>query len=71
MPAPPEMLAGVSLGEGDTQGLTLIEGLADQLLEDTDLEYEDLVNQPVTLTIRLPRGETKEFTSQIIGVESG
>ncbi len=45
MPAPPEMLAGVPLGEGDTQGLTLIEGLADQLLEDTDLEYEDLVDQ--------------------------
>ena len=71
MPAPPEMLVGVSLGEGDTQGMTLIEGLADQLLEDTVLKYEDLLNQPVTLTIRLPRGETKEFTSQIIGVESG
>jgi ABC-type lipoprotein release transport system permease subunit len=71
MPAPPEMLAGVELGEGDTKGLTLIEGLADQLLEDTNLEYEDLIDQPVILTIRLPRGETKEFTSQIIGVESG
>jgi ABC-type lipoprotein export system ATPase subunit/ABC-type lipoprotein release transport system permease subunit len=71
MPAPPEMLAGESLGEGDTQGLTLIEGLAEQLIEDTDLRYDDLVGQPVTLTIRLPRGETKEFTSQIMGVESG
>ena len=71
MPAPPEMLAGVELGEGDTQGLTLIEGLADQLLENTEFGYDDLVNQPVTLTIRLPRGETKEFTSQIIGVEVG
>ena len=71
MPAPPEMVAGVLLGEGDTQGLTLIEGLADQLLEDTDLKYEDLVDQPVMLTIRLPRGETKEFASRIIGVESG
>jgi hypothetical protein len=71
MPTPPEMLAGVAMGEGDTQGVTLIEGLADQLLEGTNLVYEDLVNQPVTLTIRLPRGETKEFTSQIIGVESG
>jgi len=71
MPAPPEMLAGQALGEGDTQGLTLIEGLADQLIENTGLEYDDLVNQPVTLTIRLPRGETKEFTSEIIGVESG
>jgi hypothetical protein len=71
MPATPEMLAGVALGEGDTQGLTLIEGLADQLIGDTNLGYEDLVNQPVTLTIRLPRGETKEFTSRIVGVESG
>ena len=71
MPTLPEMLAGVSLGEGDTQGLTLIEGLADQLLENTDLGYEDLVHQTVTLTIRLPRGETKEFTAQIMGVESG
>jgi ABC-type lipoprotein export system ATPase subunit/ABC-type lipoprotein release transport system permease subunit len=71
MPSPPEMLAGVSLGEGDTQGLTLIEGLADQLLEDSGQGYDDLVNQPVTLTIRLPRGEMKEFTSRIVGVESG
>ena len=71
MPAPPEMVAGVSLGEGDTKGVTLIEGLADKLLEDTNLEYEDLVNQSVVLTIRLPRGETKEFMSQIVGVESG
>ena len=71
MPVPAEMVAGVLLGEGDTQGLTLIEGLADQLLEDTDLKYEDLVDQPVMLTIRLPRGETKEFASRIIGVESG
>jgi ABC-type lipoprotein export system ATPase subunit/ABC-type lipoprotein release transport system permease subunit len=71
MPAPPEMLTGESLGEGNTQGLTLIEGLAEQLIEDTDLGYDDLVGQPVTLTVRLPRGETKEFTSQIMGVESG
>ena len=71
LPTPPEMLAGVSLGEGDTQGLTLIEGLADQLLEGTALGYEALVNQPVILTVRLPRGETKEFTTQIMGIESG
>jgi len=71
MPAPPEMLAGVSLGEGDTKGLTLIEGLADRLLEGTDLDYEDLVGQTITLTVRLPRGETKDFPSRIVGVESG
>jgi hypothetical protein len=71
MPALPDMLAGVPLGEGNTQGLTLIEGVADQLLEGTDSDYEDLIDQTVTLTIRLPRGETKEFTSRIIGIESG
>ena len=71
MPTPPEMLAGIPLGEGDTQGVTLIEGLADQLLEGTELAYEDLVNQSITLTVRLPRGETNEFASRIIGVESG
>jgi len=71
IPAPAAMLTGISLGEGDTQGLTLIEGLADQLLEDTDLGYEDLINKEVTLTIRLPRGETKEFRSQVAGVEAG
>ena len=71
MPAPPEMLAGVPLGEGDTQGLTLIEGLADQLLEGTMLGYKDLVGQIVTLNVRLPRGETKEFAAQIIGIEAG
>ena len=71
VPAPPEMLAGTSLGEGETKGLTLIEGLADQLLEDTSLGYDDLVGQSVTLTVRLPRGETNEFTTQIVGVEAG
>lgn len=71
MPASPEMLVGVSLGVGDTQGLTLIEGLAEQLIEGTALAYEDLVNQPVILTIRLPRGETKEFMAQIAGIEAG
>jgi len=71
MPVPPGVLEGGALGEGDTQGLTLIEGLADQLLVNTDLVYDDLVNKTVTLTIRLPRGETKEFMSQIVEIESG
>jgi ABC-type lipoprotein release transport system permease subunit len=30
--------------------------------------YDDLVGQPVSLTLRLPRGETEEFASTIIGV---
>ncbi len=71
IPAPAEMLAGDSLGKGDTQGVTLLKGLADQFLEGTGLAYEDLLGKDVTLTVRLPRGETREFESQIIGVEAG
>jgi hypothetical protein len=56
------------LGDGDTEGLVLKDGLADQLLEGTSLSYENLIDQSVTLTVRLPRGETKEFTTAISGV---
>ena len=65
---PPEMLAGIPLGEGDTQGLVMKDGLADQLLEGTSFGYQDMVGQTVILTVRLPRGETKEFTTTISGV---
>jgi ABC-type lipoprotein export system ATPase subunit len=68
---PPEMLAGSPLGEGDTQGVVLIDGLADQLIEGSDLDYEDLIDDTATLIVRLPRGETKEFTSMISGVRQG
>ena len=65
---PPEMLAGAPLGEGESEGLVLPDGLAEQLLERSNLDYEDLIDETATLTVRLPRGETKEFTSTIIGV---
>jgi len=65
------MLAGDLLGEGDTQGLVLVEGLADQLIEGTGGSYDDLIGRSVTLTIRLPRGETRDFTVEIIGVRHG
>ena len=67
-PIPPEMLVGDSLGEGETQGLVLIDGLADRLIEGSESEYGDLIGQQVTLTVRLPRGETKDFVTKIIGV---
>lgn len=67
----PEMLAGVPLGEGDTQGLVLMDGLADQLIEGTGGSYDDLIGQSVALTVRLPRGETKDFTVEITGVRQG
>jgi putative ABC transport system permease protein len=74
MPSPPEMLemhVGVPLGEGFTQGITIIEGLADQFLENTNLTYADLIGQTVELNIRLPRGETNAFEVTIIGIEAG
>jgi ABC-type lipoprotein export system ATPase subunit/ABC-type lipoprotein release transport system permease subunit len=67
----PEILAGVPLGEGDTRGLVLVEGLADQLIEGTGGSYDDLIGQSITLTVRLPRGETREFTVEITGVSQG
>jgi ABC-type lipoprotein export system ATPase subunit/ABC-type lipoprotein release transport system permease subunit len=67
-PVPPEMLAGAPLGEGETQGLVLTEGLADKLIQGSNSDYEALLGQNVTLTVRLPRGETKNFSTNIIGV---
>jgi ABC-type lipoprotein export system ATPase subunit/ABC-type lipoprotein release transport system permease subunit len=71
IPTPPEMLAGSPLGEGETQGLILIEGLADELVAGTSLEYEDLIGAPAEITVRLPRGETRDFAVQISGIEKG
>jgi macrolide transport system ATP-binding/permease protein len=67
----PEMLAGEPLGEGDTQGMVILVSLADELLTGSDDDYAKLVGQSVTLTIRLPRGETRDFTTKIIGIENG
>jgi len=69
--SPPEMLVGFPLAEGDTQGIVLNEGLADQLRNTSNSDYEDLIGGTVTLTVRLPRGETQEFSSQVIGIRQG
>jgi len=68
---PPEMLAGIPFGEGDTQGVVLVEGLADQIIEGSDHSYEDLIDGDVTLTVRLPRGETNDFRTTISGIRQG
>ncbi|MDX1437245.1 MAG: ATP-binding cassette domain-containing protein, partial [Anaerolineales bacterium] len=65
----PEMLAGEPLGEGDTEGIVLLVGVADQILESTRLSYSELVGEDLTLTVRLPRGETRDFTTTVAGVE--
>jgi putative ABC transport system permease protein len=62
------MLFGASLGEGETQGLVIVNDLANRLTEGTEEEYEDLIGQSVILTVRLPRGETKDFATEIIGI---
>jgi macrolide transport system ATP-binding/permease protein len=67
----PEVLAGVSMGEGETDGIVLVRGLADGLLMDSGLEYDDLIGQRVVLSARLPRGETSEFNTNIVGVVEG
>jgi len=69
--AQPDMLAGVPLGEGDTQGMIILTALADQLLEESGGDYNDLIGKSVTLTVRLPRGETRDFKTKIVGVENG
>ncbi len=68
---PPEMLAGVSFGEGETEGIVLVNGLADEMLADSGREYVDLIGQVAIVTVRLPRGETRDFNTTIVGVENG
>ena len=68
--SPPDMLAGEALGQGDTQGLVIGVDLANEFLADSGAEYADLVGQTATLTIRLPRGETRDFESTILGVKN-
>jgi ABC-type lipoprotein export system ATPase subunit len=62
-----DMAAGADFPEGDAPGVVLVAGLADRILEPGQ-NYDDLVGQPVSLTLRLPRGEMEEFSSTIIGV---
>jgi putative ABC transport system permease protein len=47
-----------------------VAGLADQLLGQ-DENYDDLIGRAILLTIKLPRGETADFPTTIIGVRDG
>ncbi len=62
-----EVLAGESIDEGETQGIVLSNQLADTLLG-PEQGYTDLIGQPVALRAELPRGESQEFPSRIVGV---
>jgi len=62
-----EPVAGGNFADGDSAGVVLVAGLADQLLLEGQT-YEELVGSPVTFKLQLPRGETQEFASAIVGV---
>ena len=51
-------------------GSLLVAGLADRLLDD-DQTYDDLIGRQIILTVTLPRGESAEFSSAIVGVQDG
>ena len=62
-----EAVAGKIFIEGKTEGIVLVTGLADRLLT-AGQDYEDLVGQPINLTITLPRGESQTFPTTIVGM---
>ncbi|MBK8989028.1 MAG: ATP-binding cassette domain-containing protein [Chloroflexi bacterium] len=62
-----EPLAGSLFGDGENRGVVLASGLADKLLGGGQ-DYASLVGQPVVLTAKLPRGETQEFATTVVGV---
>jgi ABC-type lipoprotein export system ATPase subunit/ABC-type antimicrobial peptide transport system permease subunit len=61
------MAAGSDFDSAGAQGVILTSGLADRILE-SGQTYEDMIGRPVSLILRLPRGETETFPSNIIGV---
>ena len=68
-PGQTDLLAGQDPSETGT-GILLISGLADRLLADGE-SYEDLIGREVELTVALPRGESADFASTIVGVRNG
>jgi len=63
------ILAGLD-SDAQESGTLLVAGLADQLLADGET-YEDLIGRQVILTLTLPRGESADFESVIMGVQDG
>ncbi|MFN2221969.1 MAG: ATP-binding cassette domain-containing protein, partial [Candidatus Promineifilaceae bacterium] len=63
------ILAGADISTQES-GTLLVAGLADQLLNAGE-SYEDLIGRRVFLTLTLPRGESADFESVIVGVQDG
>ncbi len=68
-PGRSDLLAGNDLA-GQETGAILVAGLADQLLDEGQ-SYDDLIGQSIVLTVKLPRGESAEFTTTITGIQDG
>ncbi|MFO7684393.1 MAG: ATP-binding cassette domain-containing protein, partial [Chloroflexota bacterium] len=62
-----QAVAGQIFTEGESEGVVLVAGLADRLLNEGQ-NYDDLVGKVVNLVITLPRGETQTFPTTIVGV---
>lgn len=68
-PARSGMLAGQTPADLG-RGVLLVVGLADSLKAPNE-SYADLIGREVLLTVRLPRGETADFASTIVGIQDG
>ncbi|MCA9952177.1 MAG: ATP-binding cassette domain-containing protein [Anaerolineales bacterium] len=62
-----QIIAGEDIAEGDSSGTVLWAGLADKILA-PDETYADLIGTTVQINLQLPRGETEDFPTTIIGV---
>ncbi len=69
-PGATSLLAGNDFSANQTSGAVLIAGLADSLLAEGQA-YKDLIGQPIILSVRLPRGETNQFPTTVLGVRDG
>jgi ABC-type lipoprotein export system ATPase subunit/ABC-type lipoprotein release transport system permease subunit len=69
-PGTTSMLAGRDFEPRDSTGAVLIAGLADSLLAEGQT-YDDLIDSSIVLSVQLPRGETNDFPTNIIGVRGG
>lgn len=65
-----EVLAGESVLDGRSTGIVLSDGLADNALK-TGETYADLVGKTAVLHLELPRGESLDLPTTIVGIRNG
>ena len=68
-PGRSSMLAGQSPDELG-HGVLLVASLANNLMGEGE-SYDDLIGRDVIITVKLPRGESADFPSTIVGVQDG